>query len=168
MAVKTVHFIITVSNFTTLLKYIYITISSLQEITSVHNFTIPEMMKNSIDSETTLPVIQVLPRNESLNHESSENISQDDHSSSEEKNYQKENNQNKEKSVSYWNSLYSFVILGACLISSSTQTLIPWHNLFTNPEFWWEDLIRAGLIYNLLRIVLPTVREAYCIFGEKE
>ena len=140
----------------------------MQEITSVHNFTIPEMMKNSIDSETPLPVIQVLPRNESLNHESSENIGQDDLSSSEEKNYQKENNQNKEKSVSYWNSLYSFVILGACLISSSTQTLIPWHNLFTNPEFWWEDLIRAGLIYNLLRIVLPTIREAYCIFGEKE
>ena len=122
------------------------------------------MIENSKDSETTSSVIQVLPRNGQIYNDDTINVGHDDNPSSEQKSNRKEDNQNKEKSISYWNSLYSFVILGVCIISSSTQTLIPWHNLFINPEFWWEDLIRGGLIYMLLRIVLTTVREAYCIF----
>ena len=127
------------------------------------------MMENSKDSETTSSVIQVLPRNGQTYNDDTVNVGLDDHPTSDQKsNHKEDNNQNIEKPISYWNSLYSFVILGVCIISSSTQTLIPWHNLFTNPEFWWEDLIRAGLIYMLLRIVLTTVREAYCIFEKKE
>ena len=119
------------------------------------------MIENSKDSETTSSVIQVLPRNGQIYNDDTINVGLDDNPSSEQKSNRKEdNNQNEEKSISYWNSLYSFVILGVCIISSSTQTLIPWHNLSINPEFWWEDLIRGGLIYMLLRIVLTTV---HCI-----
>ena len=68
------------------------------------------MMENSKDSETTSSVIQVLPRNGQTYNDDTVNVGLDDHPTSDQKSNHKEDNQNIEKPISYWNSLYLFVI----------------------------------------------------------
>ena len=120
------------------------------------------------NSVKTSSVIHVLPRiNETRSSKLSSTI-QDSSSSMEEDVVGRTNNLYKEQPVSYWSALCVFAILGAAIIFSSTQTLIPWRNLFIHPEFWWEDMIRHGVIYFGISIILPTARDAYCIFQYKE
>ena len=89
------------------------------------------MIKNSNSLEVNTSVIQVLPtKNQKQNENHIKDPTMEDHSSTDQNIDQEGYSQHQEESVSYRNSLYSFVILGVCLASSSTQTLIPWHNLF--------------------------------------
>ena len=123
-------------------------------------------MKNTSEGEAS--VIHVLPTGEQSNSKNSRNPIQDSSSSHTMHVVETEINRQEQNLISYWSSLYVFPILGACIIFSSTQTLIPWHNLFISPEYWWEELIRSALFYMPFRIVLPTAREAYCVFQLKE
>ena len=72
------------------------------------------------------------------------------------------------ESFSYNGLLYSIVIFMACFITTSTFTLIPMHDHFVNPEFWWEQVLIKSCIFMMLRIVLPTIREMYSIFQDEE
>ena len=117
-----------------------------------------------------ISVIQVLPKNDETKNENLRAINEEPQPPplvqeiiGKDANYQSD-----QESFSYLNGFYYFAVLGICVVFTATQTLIPWHNLFINPEFWWEELIRQGLICMLLRIVLPMGREAYCVFQIKE
>ena len=123
-------------------------------------------MKNTSGGEPS--VIHVLPTGKQSNNKHSRNPIQNSSSSVAGHIEEREINRQEQNPISYWSSLYVFPILGACIIFSSTQTLIPWHNLFISPEYWWEELIRSALFYMPFRIVLPTAREAYCVFQLKE
>ena len=68
------------------------------------------------------------------------------------------------ESTSYFAILYSLLICAVSFASIATQTLIPLHDNFLNPEYWWEIVFFKAFVYLLLRIVLVTGREAYCIF----
>ena len=65
--------------------------------------------------------------------------------------------QNDEKNVRYHHGLYVIVILLICIVYTATQTLIPYHDVFEFPSFWWETLIQHGIFYIALRNVLTTV-----------
>ena len=68
------------------------------------------------------------------------------------------------QSTSYLAILYTSLIFAVSFATIATQTLIPLHDNFLNPEYWWEIIILKACVYLLLRIVLVTAREAYCIF----
>ena len=126
------------------------------------------MIKTTNKNRQTVSVIQVSTIDKETRNTAIRNVAQDSSQSTEPNIDDQTNYRYVEQRVSYWNALYVFPILGICVIFSSTQTLIPWHNLFINPEFWWEDLIRQCLFYQLFRVVLTTLREAYCVFQLKE
>ena len=69
-----------------------------------------------------------------------------------------------ERSTSYFAILYSLLIYAVSFASIATQTLIPLHDNFLNPEYWWEMVISNAFVYMLLRIVLTTGIETYSIF----
>ena len=125
-------------------------------------------MKITNNARPTVSVIKVSTIDRQTGNPTVRSSAQDSSQSIEENIDDKTNYHFEEQRVSYWNALYVFNILGICIIFSSTQTLIPWHNLFINPEFWWEDLIRNCFFYMPFRIVLPTLREAFCVFQWKE
>lgn len=69
-----------------------------------------------------------------------------------------------ENSFSYMSGLYAFVILGANAAWCSTYTLIPWHDVYVHPVYWWEKLINTGLILIFFRTTITIAREVYLVF----
>ena len=59
-------------------------------------------------------------------------------------------------SISYWNCLRVFVILGACACTISIMTLIPRHNSILDQKYWMEMSIPAAMCLFLItsRLVL--------------
>ena len=72
-----------------------------------------------------------------------------------------------DQSFNWKGGLMPIVILGACAVYSSTLTLIPYHDVFEYPSFWWENLIVSGLLYAGLRVSLSQSREVYLVFKKK-
>ena len=122
-------------------------------------------MAGTIDSEKTSKIIQVRSGRKATDNEA---LGEAIHEATNPETIDEESNAlRNEESFSYFNGLYSLVILGYCFMATATHTLIPLHDHFINPEFWWENLI-LGCIYQLFRIVLTTARDAYCILQIEE
>ena len=68
------------------------------------------------------------------------------------------------KTSIYWNGLYVLVILGVCVLWTSTYTIIPATNSFEYPEYWWEHVVIRGSFYTILAMMLPTLWELQLIF----
>ena len=58
--------------------------------------------------------------------------------------------------VNYMDGLYGVAILLTCVLFSSFLTLLPQHNMFENPEYWYEYLININLGYTL-HLTLRTI-----------
>ena len=76
--------------------------------------------------------------------------------------------ENVEGNFSYLHCLYVLVVLLICVVFTSTQTLIPWNDTFEFPEYWWENMVRMGLIYMALRNITMTIWEVWLVFKHKE
>lgn len=75
---------------------------------------------------------------------------------------------NDKENFSYFHSLYVLVVLLICIVYTSTQTVIPWNDTFEFPEYWWENMVRKGLIYIGLRNITTTMWEVWLVFKQKE
>ena len=85
----------------------------------------------------------------------------------------KSNNQNinnqeepsyEDDDIHWYYGLTPFIILGACAVYTSTITLIPYHDVFEFPSFWWENLFISGILYAALQVSLSQMREIYLVF----
>ena len=120
--------------------------------------------------ESTLPnvpisnVISVVDVNESSNRNCSDSENQKSEQLPEESIEQEPEILNEQENLNYWDALYAFVALGTCFALTSPITLIPWHNVFEFPEFWWEGLIWNGVIIPILRMTLCYGNEVYLVF----
>ena len=54
------------------------------------------------------------------------------------------------KTVTYWNGLHIFGILGICALVISFQTTIPRHNSLLQPDYWFEISFPAGMAIFLM------------------
>ena len=70
------------------------------------------------------------------------------------------------KEKKYWNGLHVFMILGICIAWTSTLTMIPTHNIFEHPEFWWENIFPRGLLF-AINISLPLAWQVYLVFQRR-
>ena len=99
-------------------------------------------MENMPSSEDRIPipeVIVVIEAGEPSNQEDTENKNEATGSPNEEDlQVQDVNRPSTIQNIGYWNGMYAFVILGICVISTSTITMIPQHDIYEHPEFWWE------------------------------
>ena len=68
--------------------------------------------------------------------------------------------------TSYLNALYAFVILGTCVAWTCTFTIIPVHNIFEHPEFWWENIFLSNAFFALFVCTSQITWVVYLIFGE--
>ena len=66
-----------------------------------------------------------------------------------------------------WNVLYLFAILATTVVWTSTHTLIPYHDLFQHPSFWWELLVMQGIFISLLRTTLSGGQKIFRFFKMK-
>ena len=88
--------------------------------------------------------------------------------SSDEGNQSISGNQNGEENFSYLNGLYALVIIIICVVYNTTHTLIPYHDVFEFPSFWWENIIQFCFFFVAQRIVVPTCWELWLVFKRKE
>ena len=77
-------------------------------------------------------------------------------------------NQNDEENISYLNGLYAVVIIIICVVYNTTHTLIPYHDVFEFPSFWWENIIQFCFFFVAQRIVISTCWEVWLVFKRKE
>ena len=66
--------------------------------------------------------------------------------------------------INWYYGLTIFIIIVSCAAYVSTITLIPYHDVFLYPSFWWENLIIFGFLYAGLRVTLSLMREIYLVF----
>ena len=66
--------------------------------------------------------------------------------------------------INWYYGLTIFIIIASCAAYVSTITLIPYHDVFVYPSFWWENLIIFGFLYAGLRVTLSLMREIYLVF----
>ena len=126
-------------------------------------------MKHTSSTENNIPIPNITVVREApkqLVQKDLENINQvTELSNQEDIPEQKDDRPNIAQKISYWNGLYAFVILGVCIACTCTITMIPRHNIFEHPEFWWESIFLSTLFFGLFRTALPLAWEAYLIFG---
>ena len=80
---------------------------------------------------------------------------------------QEESQSTIERNISHWNGLYVFVILGTCVACTSMITMIPIHNIFEYPEFWWEHIFHGSAFVVLFYRTLPMTWEVYLLFHDE-
>ena len=66
--------------------------------------------------------------------------------------------------IIWYYALTPLIIFGSCAVYTSTITLIPYHDVFEFPSFWWENLFVSGILYAALRVSLSMMREIYLVF----
>ena len=87
----------------------------------------------------------------------------------EEKALANHNKDNAMKDASYWNSLYSFVVLGASILNAAVLTTFPRENSILHQECWYQGLILIifGIVprYSIFNIVMLFIftKERYLI-----
>ena len=64
-----------------------------------------------------------------------------------------------------WIVLYIFAILATTVLWTSTHTMIPFHDLFQHPSFWWELLVMQGIFISLLSTTLPGGQKVFLFFN---
>ena len=125
-------------------------------------------MENTASSEINIPIppiIVVIEANEQCDQEDTENKNQATESSNQvDFQVQDDNQSSKEQKIEYCNGLYAFVLLGVCVSVTSTVTMIPEHNVFEYPEFWWERLVLRDVFFSL-SVALFTTQENFLIFN---
>ena len=77
-------------------------------------------------------------------------------------------NQNGEENFSYLNGLYPLVIIIFCVVYNTTHTLIPYHDVFEFPSFWWENIIQFCFFFVAQRMVISSCWEVWLVFKRKE
>ena len=116
-------------------------------------------MENTSTSENNIAipdVIVVREATEQIKQDNTEREVQSIASISQENPQEEEDYQPRAvQKIGYWNGLYAIVILGICVACTSTITMIPQHNIFEYPEFWWEQIFLPGVFASLLRVALP-------------
>ena len=63
-----------------------------------------------------------------------------------------------ENEWNYWTIFYSLLLVIACLFSSFGVTLVPQHNSFEQPEYWYESIISQSLSVNAYFVVMAAIR----------
>ena len=128
-------------------------------------------MENTLPSGNNTPISNIIIVGEATDqskHEDIENRNQVTGDSNNEGFQEQEDNQPQQskeiQKISYWNGLYALVILGSCVASTSTVTMIPIHNIFEQPELWWEWVFIATVPLLLLG-TFPLSRCVYLVFG---
>ena len=76
--------------------------------------------------------------------------------------------QNGEENFSYLNGLYPLVIIIFCVVYNTTHTLIPYHDVFEFPSFWWENIIQFCFFFVAQRMVISSCWEVWLVFKRKE
>jgi hypothetical protein len=124
-------------------------------------------MESTSGSEVNLPtskIFVVREQTENSNHEGIENRNKETGSShSDFLQEQQENELREIKEINYWSGLYVFIILGSCVAGVSILTVIPVHNIFEFPEFWWENIFPRGLCW-ILALSLGGSWQLYLVF----
>ena len=125
-------------------------------------------MENTPPSENNIPipdviVVEELP--EPSNQEDTENRNEETGSPNEE-NFQVQDDSRSStvQKMECWNGMYAFVILGIGVAWSCTITMIPQHNIFEHPEFWWEGMI-LGHVFVSLDMALHSAWQVYVVFN---
>ena len=116
-------------------------------------------------------IIMVREATDQSNHEDNENRNQVTGTSNPEGLQEQEDNQPQQPKeihkISYWNGLYALVILGWCVASTCTVTIIPVHDILEYPEFWWESIFLGTVPVILLAATVPFAMCVYVVFGEE-
>ena len=77
-------------------------------------------------------------------------------------------NQNDEENFSYLNGLYALMIIVICVASNTTHTLIPYHEVFEFPSYWWENIIQFCFFFVAQRMVVPLCWELWLVFKRND
>ena len=121
--------------------------------------------------ENNIPIPNITVVREVTGHSNQEDVENRNNGtvSSDEEcvNEQVDNEPGEMKKSEYRNGLYGFVIIATCVSWTSPITMIPVHNVFKTPEFWWESRILHGTFFVILVVALPITQEIYLVFKEE-